>query len=126
MTNAKVRLTAQITPIERESQDEAQALAGKGRMAKAIRRLRKDSGLPLHAAPVALDLLTAGNTLPTTYAQALDVLRRLDAPLVEEMTSLLRAGDRDSAIKLLRERTDIDLAGGYHLVMELSTQLGTH
>lgn len=29
------------------------------------------------------------------------------------------------AIKLLRERTDIDLAGGYHLVTELSVRLDT-
>jgi hypothetical protein len=126
MTSTKTRLTALITPVEQESQDEAKALADEGRTTKAIRRLRKNSGLALHTAPAALDLLTEGNALPTTYGQALDALRQLDASLIEEMTNLLRNGDRDSAIKSLRQQTDIDLAGGYHLVMELSAQLGTH
>ncbi|WP_030898071.1 MULTISPECIES: hypothetical protein [unclassified Streptomyces] len=74
---------------------------------------------------MALDLLAQGHTLPTTYGQALDALRHLDASLVAEMTHLLSSGDRDSAIRLLRERTDIDLAGGYHVVTELSGQLDT-
>ncbi|MET9646225.1 hypothetical protein [Streptomyces syringium] len=125
MDNSKTRTTALITPVEQEDQDQAKALAGEGRTAKAIRRLRKNSGLALHTAPLALDLLTQGHPLPTTYRQALEALRQLDAPLLTEMTDLLHSGDRDSAIKLLRERTDIDLAGGYHLVTELSTQLGT-
>jgi hypothetical protein len=125
MMSTKARLTAQITPVEQTGQDEARALVDEGRTSKAIRRLRKDSGLALHTAPAALDLLIEGRALPTSYAQALEALRQLDASLVEEMTELLGNGDRDSAIKLLRERTDIDLAGGYHLVMELSEQLGT-
>ncbi|MFJ4278487.1 hypothetical protein [Streptomyces massasporeus] len=123
MTNTKARTTALITPIEQEAQDEAKALAREGRTAKAIRRLRKDSGLGLSAAPVAVDLLNQGHALPTTYGEALETLRALDAPLVVEMADLLGSGDRDSAIKLLRERTDIDLAGGYLLAMELSGQL---
>ncbi|GGY29893.1 hypothetical protein [Streptomyces djakartensis] len=125
MTSTKARTTALITPVEQATQDEAKVLAAEGHTAKAVRRLRKSSGLGLDAAPVALDLLAQGRTLPTTYDQALDALRRLDAPLVAEMTALLGSGDRDSAIKLLRERTDIDLAGGYHVVMELSGQLDT-
>ncbi|GLW51547.1 hypothetical protein Stsp02_72080 [Streptomyces sp. NBRC 14336] len=125
MTSTKARTTALITPIEQEAQNEAKALAGEGRTAKAIRRLRKESGLGLATAPVALDLLTQGHTLPTTYGEALDALRQLDAALVAEMTDLLNGGHRDSAIKLLRERTDMDLAGGYHLVTELSARLDT-
>lgn len=124
MTNTKARLTAQITPVEQASQDEAKALADEGKTSKAIRRLRKDSGLGLSTAPTALDLLVNGRALPATYDQALEALRQLDTSLVAEMAELLRNGDRDSAIKLLRERTDIDLAGGYHLVMELSKQSG--
>lgn len=125
MTSTKARTTALITPVEQQAQDEATALAGEGRTAKAVRRLRKDSGLGLAVAPVAVDLLTEGHPLPTTYREALDALGRLDAPLVAEMTALLTGGHRDAAIKLLRERTDIDLAGGYHLVTELSGRLGT-
>lgn len=125
MASTKARTTALITPVEQGAQHEAKALASEGRTAKAIRRLRKDSGLGLGTAPVAQDLLTQGHSLPTTYSQALDALRQLDAPLVAEMTGLLSSSHRDSAIKLLRERTDIDLAGGYHLVMELSRQLDT-
>ncbi|WP_367044580.1 hypothetical protein [Streptomyces sp. Je 1-332] len=123
MTTAKARTTALITPVDQEAQDEAKALAGDGRTAKAVRRLRKGSGLGLGEAPVALSLLTEGNTLPTTYSQALDTLQGLDTQLVTEMTALLNGGNRDAAIRLLRERTDIDLAGGYHLVTELSTRL---
>ncbi|MFH8804495.1 hypothetical protein ACH4F6_33800 [Streptomyces sp. NPDC017936] len=126
MTSTKARLTARITPVGQADQDEARSLAEEGRTSKAIRRLRKDSGLALHTAPAALDLLTEGTALPTTYGQALEALRRLDAPLVGEMTELLRNGDRDSAIKLLRERTDIDLAGGYHLVVKLGEEIGAH
>lgn len=80
MTSTKARTTALITPIEQGAQDEAKALAGEGRTAKAIRRLREHSGLGLGTAPVALDLLTQGHTVPTTYSQALDALRQLDAP----------------------------------------------
>ncbi|MFF4491190.1 hypothetical protein ACFY0F_32800 [Streptomyces sp. NPDC001544] len=123
MASPKARTTALITPVERAAQDEAMALAGEGRTAKAVRRLRKDSGLGLATASVALELLTQGRSLPTTYGEALDALRQLDAPLVAEMTDLLTSGNRDSAIKLLRERTDVDLAGGYHLVTELSARL---
>lgn len=122
MTVDKARLTALITPVEREAQDEAVTLAGEGRTTKATRRLRKDSALGLIEAPVALSLLTEGHTLPTNYGEALDNLQRLDAPLVSEMTSLLDSGQQDAAIKLLREQTDIDLAGGYHLTMELSSR----
>ncbi|MER6712984.1 hypothetical protein ABZ322_14520 [Streptomyces sp. NPDC006129] len=125
MTSTKARTTALITPVEQGAQHEAKALAGEGRTAKAIRRLRKDSGLGLDTASVALDLLAQGHALPTTYSQALDALRQLDAPLVTELTDLLSSSRRDTAIKLLRERTDIDLAEGYHLVTELSGQLGT-
>lgn len=124
MASTKARTTALITPVERAAQDEAMALAGEGRRAKAVRRLRKDSGLGLDTASVALDLLAEGESLPTTYGEALEALRQLDAPLVTEITDLLTSGHRDSAIKELRERTDIDLAGGYHVVMELSRQLG--
>ncbi|MGW7259831.1 hypothetical protein [Streptomyces sp. NPDC054834] len=123
MASSKTRTTALITPVERAAQDEAMTLADEGRTAKAIRRLRKNSGLGLDTASVALDLIIQGRSLPTTYVEALDALRQLDAPLVAEMTDLLTSGHRDSAIKLLRERTDVDLAGGYHLVTELSTRL---
>ncbi|MFI1177892.1 hypothetical protein [Streptomyces melanogenes] len=125
MTNTKAHTTALITPIAQEAQNEGKALAAEGRVAKAIRRLRKDSGLGLATAPVAMDLLIQGHALPTSYGQALDALRQIDAPLVAELSALLNSGHRDSAIKLLRERTDIDLAGGYHLVTELSGQLDT-
>jgi len=125
MARDKARITALITPVGQEAQNEAKLLAGEERTTKAIRRLRKDSGLGLAAASVALELMVQGHTLPTTYSQALDSLRRLDAPLVAEITGLLHSDRRDSAIKLLRERTDIDLAGGYHLVTELSGQLDT-
>ncbi|MEV5510612.1 hypothetical protein [Streptomyces orinoci] len=119
MTSTKTRTTALITPVPQEAQGAAKALAAQGRTAQAIRRLRKESGLGIHVAPVALDLLTQGHALPTDYRQAVDALRRCDAGLVSEMTNLLHDGDQDSAIKLLREQTDIDLAGGYHLVMAL-------
>ncbi|MBC2877586.1 MULTISPECIES: hypothetical protein [Streptomyces] len=125
MTSTKTRTTALITPVGPEAQDEARTLAAEGRTAKAVRRLRKDSGLGLHTASAALDLLGRGHTLPTSYRQALESLRHLDAPLVDELTELLRGGGRDAAIKLLRERTDIDLAGGYHLVMELAADIGS-
>lgn len=42
------------------------------------------------------------------------------------MTDLLISGHRDSAIKILRERTDVGLAGSYHLVTELSTRIDPH
>lgn len=123
MASSKARTTALITPVGRAAQEEAMALADEGRTAKAVRRLRKDSGLGLDTASVALDLLTQGRSLPTTYGEALDALLQFDAPLVAELTDLLASGDRDLAIKMLRERTDVDLAGGYHLVTELSTRL---
>ncbi|MFF9108056.1 hypothetical protein [Streptomyces sp. NPDC014805] len=125
MTSSKARTTALITPVEESAQREAEALAAEGRTAKAVRRLRKDSGLGLEAASAALELLNEGQLLPTTYGQALDALGRLDTGLVDEMTALLGSGRRDDAIRLLRERTDIDLAGGYHLVTELNGRLGT-
>ncbi|MFC9128737.1 hypothetical protein ACFT4A_18065 [Streptomyces sp. NPDC057099] len=71
--------------------------------------------------------MVGGGTLPTTHRQALDALREADAPLVAELADELRQDRRDSdiqAVKLLRERTGIDLAGGYHLVRELAAQLG--
>ncbi|MFB7931374.1 hypothetical protein ACFC4C_19960 [Streptomyces sp. NPDC056039] len=127
MTSEQARLTAVITTVEQEAQDEAKALADEGRTARAIRRLRKSSSLNLHTGSVALDLLVEGGTLPTTHRQALDALREADAALVGELTGVLRQERRDAdiqAVKLLRERTGIDLAGGYHLVRELSAQLG--
>ncbi|MEV5510750.1 hypothetical protein [Streptomyces orinoci] len=123
MTSTKARTTALITPVAQEVQDAAKALAAQGRTAQAVRRLRKGSGLSIHVAPVALNMLTQGHTLPIDYRQAVDALRQCDARLVSEMRNLLRDGDQDSAIKLLREQTDIDLTGGYHLVMALSAQL---
>lgn len=124
MTSNEARLAALITPVEQEGQEDALALAAEGRTDKAIRRLRKNSGLTLASAPLALEFLARGTALPTTYEQALDALRTADAALVAEMTDLVRSGNGDSAIKLLRERTDIDLAGGYHLVRELTDRLG--
>ncbi|MFI9724380.1 hypothetical protein ACIHFE_32890 [Streptomyces sp. NPDC052396] len=126
MTSTKTRTTALITPVAQQAQDEAKVLADQGRTAQAIRRLRKDSGLSLHAAPIALDLPTQGHALPTDYRQAVHALRQCDAQLVGEMTNLLHNKNQDSAIKLLRERTDIDLAGGYHLVIELAAESDVH
>ncbi|MET9519943.1 hypothetical protein [Streptomyces sp. NPDC002994] len=122
MTTSKARLTALITPVEQEAQNDAKALAQAGRASKAVSRLRKDSGLGLHTASAALDLLNEGNSLPTSYQQALDTLRSLSPGLVDEMLTLLDNDENTSAIKLLREHTDMDLAGGYHLVEELSGQ----
>ncbi|MFI6375495.1 hypothetical protein [Streptomyces sp. NPDC050546] len=127
MTSEQARLTAMITTVEQEAQDEARVLAGEGRTARAIRRLRKNSGLNLLTGSLALDLMVQGGTLPTTHRQALDVLRESDAALVAQLTDVLGEGKRDSdikAVKLLRERTGIDLAGGYHIVQELAAQLG--
>ncbi|WP_447030915.1 hypothetical protein [Streptomyces hypolithicus] len=94
-------------------------------MSRAVSRLRKDSGLGLRTASAALDLLNEGSSLPTSYHQALNALRSLSPDLVDEMSTLLDNEDSTSAIKLLRERTDMDLAGGYHLVQELSGQPDT-
>ncbi|MEN8649143.1 hypothetical protein ABCR94_00450 [Streptomyces sp. 21So2-11] len=120
MTTSKARLTALITPVEQEAQNEAKALSQGGRVSRAVSRLRKDSGLGLRTGSAALDLLNEGSSLPTSYQQALNALRSLSPDLVDEMSALLDNEDSTSAIKLLRERTDMDLAGGYHLVQELS------
>jgi hypothetical protein len=125
MTNTKARTAAMITPVGQEAQDEARALARDGRTGKAVRRLRKDSWLKRGPAREALELLVDGQELPTSSGQALDVLRRLDGPLVGELTALLEGGRQIAAVKLLRERTGIDLAGGYHLVLELGSRPGT-
>ncbi|MGW6544110.1 hypothetical protein ACWGBH_14835 [Streptomyces massasporeus] len=125
MTNSKDRTAAMITPVGREAQDEARALAREGRAGKAVRRLRKDSWLKRGPAREALELLVAGRELPTSSGQALEVLRSLDAPLVGELTALLDGGRQVAAIKLLRERTGIDLVGGHHLVVELGSRPGT-
>jgi hypothetical protein len=50
---------------------------------------------------------------------------RLDAALVGELSALLDDGQQIAAAKLLRERTGVDLAGGYHLVLELGGEPGT-
>ncbi|MFH9711526.1 hypothetical protein ACH4MW_22145 [Streptomyces luteogriseus] len=126
MTNTKARTAAMITPVGQEAQDEARALARDGRTGKAVRRLRKDSWLKRGPAREALELLVDGQALPTSSGQALDVLRQLDGPLVGELSALLEGGRQIAAVKLLRERTGIDLAGGYHLVVELGSGPGTH
>ncbi|MEU9625725.1 hypothetical protein ACFZDB_10600 [Streptomyces luteogriseus] len=125
MTNTKARTAAMITPVGQEAQNEARALALDGRTGKAVRRLRKDSWLKRGPAREALELLADGQALPTSSGQALDVLRRLDGPLVGELSALLEGGRQIAAVKLLRERTGIDLAGGYHLVVELGSRPGT-
>ncbi|MEU1916404.1 hypothetical protein [Streptomyces massasporeus] len=125
MTNTKARTAAMITPVGQEAQDEARALARDGRAGKAVRRLRKDSWLKRGPAREALELLVDGQELPTSSGQALEALRRLDAPLVGELSALLDSGRQVAAVKLLRERTGIDLAGGYHLVVELGSRPGT-
>ncbi|WP_438296047.1 hypothetical protein [Streptomyces sp. HUAS TT7] len=38
------------------------------------------------------------------------------------MTALLAAGDQTAAIRLLRDRTGIDMAGDYHLTQELAAR----
>ncbi|MEW2808327.1 hypothetical protein AB0929_14655 [Streptomyces massasporeus] len=126
MTNTKARTAAMITPVGQEAQDEARGLAWDGRAGKAVRRLRKDSWLKRGPAREALALLVDGQELPTSGGQALEALRRLDAPLVGELTALLDSGQQIAAVKLLRERTGIDLAGGYHLVVELGSRPGAH
>ncbi|MFJ7292505.1 hypothetical protein [Streptomyces collinus] len=119
MTNTKARTAALITPVGREAQDEARALAADGRTGKAVRRLRRGSWLKRGPAREAVELLAEGQALPTSNAEGLAALRRLDAELVEELTALLDDGQQIAAVKLLRERTGVDLAGGYHLVVEL-------
>ncbi|AMW11504.1 hypothetical protein A4E84_19605 [Streptomyces qaidamensis] len=119
MTNTKARTAALITPVGREAQDEARALAAGGRTGKAVRRLRRGSWLKRGPAREAVELLAAGHALPTDNAEGLAALRRLDAELVAELTALLDDDQQIAAVKLLRERTGVDLAGGYHLVLEL-------
>ncbi|MFF8015519.1 hypothetical protein [Streptomyces sp. NPDC007929] len=126
MTNSKARTAAMITPVGQEAQDEARQLVREGRAGKAVRRLRKGSWLKRGAAREALELLVEGQALPTSSGQALDVLRTLDAPLVGELTALLGNGQQIAAIKLLRERTGIDLVGGHHLVLELAGPPDAH
>ncbi|MEV0243429.1 hypothetical protein AB0I06_26430 [Streptomyces sp. NPDC050674] len=119
MTNSKARTAAMITPVGQEAQDEARALARDGRTGKAVRRLRRGSWLKRGPAREAVELLVAGHALPTTSGQALDALRELDPGLVDELVALLDGGQQIAAVKLVRERTGVDLAGGYHLVVEL-------
>ncbi|QGV79528.1 hypothetical protein [Streptomyces ficellus] len=71
-----------------------------------------------------MDLLLDGYELPTSYNQALDTLKAQAPELVSSLAELLTRDDRTSAIKLLRERTEMDLAGGYHLVEALVRELG--
>ncbi|MBB6415871.1 hypothetical protein [Streptomyces sp. AK010] len=132
MTNTKARTAAVITPVGHEAQGEARALAREGRAGKAVRRLRKDSWLKRGPAREALELLVDGQELPTSsgtrwrpcvgpvlrWSVRSGALRRPDAPLVGELTALLGSGRQIAAVSLLRERTGIDLAGGYHLVVE--------
>ncbi|GAA2764471.1 hypothetical protein GCM10010103_35120 [Streptomyces paradoxus] len=124
MTNTKARTAALITPVGREAQDEARALAADGRTGKAARRLRRGSWLKRGPAREAVELLAGGHALPTSTAQGLAALRELDAGLVGELTALLDDGQQIAAVKLLRERTGVDLAGGYHLVLELGGRPG--
>ncbi|PTH87362.1 hypothetical protein C9J60_18580 [Streptomyces sp. A244] len=119
MTNSKARTAALITPVGREAQDEARALAAEGRTGKAVRRLRRGSWLKRGPAREAVELLAEGQVLPTSNAEGLAALRRLDAGLVAELAALLDEDQQIAAVKLLRERTGVDLAGGYHLVLEL-------
>ncbi|MEU0168750.1 hypothetical protein ABZ214_25390 [Streptomyces iakyrus] len=119
MTNTKARTAALITPVGREAQDEARALAADGRTGKAVRRLRRGSWLKRGPAREAVELLAEGQVLPTSNAEGLAALRRLDAELVAELTALLDDDQQIAAVKLLRERTGVDLTGGYHLVLEL-------
>ncbi|MFR9796962.1 hypothetical protein ACL02U_13790 [Streptomyces sp. MS06] len=121
---SKQELTVLITPVGAEVQQESTALAGDGRDAKAMSRLRKASGLGLADARVALEFLTSGRRLPVDCAQALANLRSMDPELFTELSSLLVRDDTTAAIKLLRERTDVDLAGGYHLIQEMARQRG--
>ncbi|MFH9352408.1 hypothetical protein [Kitasatospora sp. NPDC017646] len=100
-------------------------MPGRGCRAKGGRRLRSGPGLGSDAAPTVLALLLQGYALPADYARALTALRRLDAGLVTELTALLCDGRRDAAIRLLRDRTDVDLAAGRHPVTELGTELAT-
>ncbi|MFE9122273.1 hypothetical protein [Streptomyces sp. NPDC007172] len=120
MNPSKQEITALITPVPAEVRDEALALASEGREPKALSRLRKASGLGLLEARAALALLHSGRSLPEDYAQAAENLRSLAPDLAAEMTALLAADDQTAAIKLLRERTDIDLVGGYRLAQELA------
>ncbi|MFE3180992.1 hypothetical protein ACFXKR_08840 [Streptomyces violascens] len=122
MNPNKQEITALITPVTAEVQDEARALASEGRETKALSRLRKASGPGLLEARAALAVLESGRTLPVDYPQALENLRSLAPDLTAEMTALLAAGDQTAAIKLLRDRTDIDLAGGYHRTQELAAR----
>jgi hypothetical protein len=122
MTNTKARTAAMISPVAQEAQDEARTLARDGRTGKAVRRVRKGSWLKRGPAREAVGMLADGHTLPTSSAQALAALRHIDAPLVAELTALLDDGQQIAAVKLLRERTGVDLAGGYHLVLELGSE----
>ncbi|WP_431774244.1 hypothetical protein [Streptomyces cucumeris] len=119
MTN-KTRITALITPVEEEAQNEAMALASQGHTARAVSRLRRKSELGLHVASVALDILAGGQSLPTSYDEGLANLRSLCPELVEMIVDFLGEGDTTSAVKFLREQTDMDLIGADRLVQQLS------
>lgn len=100
-------------------------LTSSGKPQRAVRRLRRVSWLKRGPAREAVEMLAGGHALPTSSAQARAALRRLDAALVVELTALVDDGQQIAAVKLLRERTGIDLAGGYHLVLELGGEPGT-
>lgn len=124
MTADEADMAALITPVDDGVQREAVELLKAGHRNKALRRLRRHSGLGLVPAVRAAELLAQGRRLPSTYAEGLVNLRSAAADVVAEMTTMLQQGQSTAAIKRLRKLTDIDLAGGYHLVRELARELG--
>jgi len=118
MTGSKQEI-ALVTPVAAEVQQEALAFMAEGSGPKAVKCLRKATGLGLSEAQVALQLLRSGEALPVDYSQALENLEALDSELMRELGSLLAEGESVKAVKVLRERMDLSLTSGYRLVKQL-------
>ncbi|NSL42708.1 hypothetical protein [Streptomyces sp. 8P21H-1] len=118
MTGSKQEI-ALVTPVATEIQQEALAFVADGHEAKAVKCLRKASGLGLSEAQAALQLLRSGRALPIDYPQALENLEALDSDLMRELSSSLAEGDNVKAVKVLRERMDLSLTSGYRLIKQL-------
>ncbi|WP_461146066.1 hypothetical protein [Salinifilum aidingensis] len=117
--SAEQALALRLIPVEQEVQQEIRETAQAGTTAAATSRIQEVAGVSLSRAHTLTRQLAAGDTLLTSWPEAVEVLRQQRPELVAELARLRRQQGTPAAIRALQRHIPVELAGGHHLIHAL-------
>lgn len=105
-----------LTPVPGADQDTVRALLADGEIVRATMELSRSGALPLDHLESALEVLERGGTLPESYRDAVDRLRRHEPDLTRRLDRIAREQGPMAATHRLMEEIPVRMLTAQALI----------